>query len=190
MYKKALDNSGYRYKLTYKPDSMKKPKARKRNITWFNPPFNLDVRTNVAAKFLSMIEKHFPRQHPLHKIFNRNTVKVSYSTTRNLTKHITRHNNNFINKSKTENHTRSCNCRKRDTCPLRGECLVGPLVYQAEVETDFTSWRKYVGSAGDTFKSRYTSHKYTFKHENVNSTALSSHVWKQWKKYKIFPKII
>ena len=63
MYQRGLDQKGYKHKLTYKPAIHKKPKPRQRKVTWFNPPFNLNVKTNIAAKFLSMIKKHFPKQH-------------------------------------------------------------------------------------------------------------------------------
>ena len=37
--------------------------------------------TNVAKTFLQLAtsNKHFTRNHALHKIFNRNTLKTSYS---------------------------------------------------------------------------------------------------------------
>ena len=146
MYQRVLYKSSHKHELTYNPNINKKPKSRKRKITWFNPPFNLNVKTNIAAKFLGMIKRHFPAEHPLSKIFNRNTMKVSYSTTRNLTKHITKHNNKVINKNKQENVGKTCNCRIKSECPLRGECLVSPLVYQAEVKTD-TKMKTYIGSA-------------------------------------------
>ena len=35
-----------------------------------------------------MVTKHFPRTHKLHKTFNRNIVKVSYSCMNNMSKII------------------------------------------------------------------------------------------------------
>ena len=67
-------------------------KKRQRKIIWFNPPFNLDVSTNVAKIFLNLIEKHFPRSSKLHKIFNKNIIKVSYSCTQNMSQIIKGHN--------------------------------------------------------------------------------------------------
>ena len=54
---------------------MKKNKTRKRKITWFNPPFNINVATNVAKTFFTLIDKHFPKNERLSKIFDRNTIK-------------------------------------------------------------------------------------------------------------------
>ena len=118
IYQKALDYSGHKVNLTYNPNINKKVKKRQRKITWFNPPFNLDVQTNIAAKFLKMVTKHFPKSHPLNKIFNRHTLKVSYSTTRNIAKHISKHNNGVINQSKPETEKKLCNCRTPANCPL------------------------------------------------------------------------
>ena len=70
--------------------------GRKRKIIWFNPPFNANVSTNVAKTFLRLIDKHFPRSHKLNKIFNRNTVKVSYSCTENMA-NIKGQNNKLTN---------------------------------------------------------------------------------------------
>ena len=44
---------------------------RKRNIIWFNPPFNRNVSTKIGKYFLNLLDKHFPRNHRLHKIFKR-----------------------------------------------------------------------------------------------------------------------
>ena len=49
-YQKALKESGYDHKLTYNPSQERTPKnkrKRRRNITWYNPPFNSNVRTNL-----------------------------------------------------------------------------------------------------------------------------------------------
>ena len=57
---------------------------RKKETLWYNPPANLEVRTNVAGKFLEILERSFPKGHKYSAILNRHTVKVSYSTTPNL----------------------------------------------------------------------------------------------------------
>ena len=67
----------------------KNSRNRGRNIIWFNPPFSLNVISNIAKDFLRLLDQNFPKHHRLHKIFNRNNVKVSYCTMPNST-HITR----------------------------------------------------------------------------------------------------
>ena len=87
LFQEAIEKSGYSYKLKYEPPNNNprpKKRGRKRHILWFNPPFNSTVRTNVAREFLTLIDQCFPPGNPLKKIFNRNTVKVAYSTTPNM----------------------------------------------------------------------------------------------------------
>ena len=50
----------------------------------FNPPFSLNVKLNVAKMFLQLVDTHFPPANKLYKIFNRNSVKVSYSCIQKL----------------------------------------------------------------------------------------------------------
>jgi len=49
MYQAALEKSGYAYKLWFNPkNNREKPRrTRKRNITWYNPPFDTRVKTNL-----------------------------------------------------------------------------------------------------------------------------------------------
>jgi hypothetical protein len=68
--------SGYDFELKFEADVPTKKKNRSRNITWFNPPYSANVSTSVGAKFLKIIDSCFPQTHILHKIINRNIVKV------------------------------------------------------------------------------------------------------------------
>ena len=117
-YEEALKKCGHTTKLTYTPPNHEQNKVRRkrqRKIIWFNPPFNLDVSTNVAKIFLNLIEKHFLRSSKLHKIFNKNTVKVSYSCTQNMSQIIKGHNKKIVQKETQE--TLECNCRVKTDCP-------------------------------------------------------------------------
>ena len=66
-------------------------------IIWFNPAFSLNVSTNIGKNFLSLITKNFPKTHRLHKLFNRNYVKVSYSSRLNFKSVINGQNKNILN---------------------------------------------------------------------------------------------
>ena len=46
----------------------------------------------IGQKLLKLIDKHFPAGSKLHKIFNKSTVKVSYSCMPNMGTIITCHN--------------------------------------------------------------------------------------------------
>jgi len=86
-YQKALQESGYDHKLTYQPEAQqttRNKRKRKRNVTWYNPPWNSSLKTNLGRKFLCIVDKCFPKNHPLHKIFNRHTLKLSYSCMPNM----------------------------------------------------------------------------------------------------------
>ena len=60
------------------------------------PPFSLNVKTNVGKLFSEILRKNFPKTYPLSKIFNKNTVKVSYSSTRNMKSIISGHNKQVL----------------------------------------------------------------------------------------------
>ena len=57
-----LDRCGFNHKLEYKPSNgqARAKKSRKRRVTWFNPPYIMDVDTNVGKEFLKLIDFHFP----------------------------------------------------------------------------------------------------------------------------------
>ena len=44
-----------------------------------NPPYSANVVTNVRKLFHSLLDKYSPPHNKFHKIFNRNTLKISYS---------------------------------------------------------------------------------------------------------------
>jgi hypothetical protein len=101
LYEDALHRSNYNVKLQYSTNSTgdtptPNRKKRQRKMIWFNPPFSKNVQTNVAHSFLQLIDKHFPHSTRLHKIFNRNTVKVSYSCMTNIKNTISNHNRHLL----------------------------------------------------------------------------------------------
>ena len=59
-------------------------KKRKRKIIWFNPPYPMNVKTNVGKTFQKLLQRHFPKLHPMHNIFNSKTVKLTYCCMRNM----------------------------------------------------------------------------------------------------------
>ena len=97
-YEEALKKSGYQASLEYiesKVDNIENNTnklQRKQKLIWFNPPFHKCVTTNVGRRFLKLVEKHFPKEHKLHKIFNKNKLKVSYSCSQNMTQIINSQN--------------------------------------------------------------------------------------------------
>ena len=183
-YQRALDESGYNYKLTYNTQPTKTPttnckRNHQRNITWYNSPWNSNIKTNLGRKFLNIVDRCFPKNHPLHKIFNRHTLKLSYSCMPNMKSIIASHNKKLLsdyNSTPPQQPDKECNCRNKHECPLERKCLQTNVVYQATITTDTTT-ESYVGLATN-FKERYRNHKASFRHANKrNETELSKHVW-------------
>ena len=195
-YSKALKESGYKTELEYlKPEPVasqihtetKKEtnKKVKRKIIWFNPPFNIQVKTNIGKEFLKLLDKHFPVNHPLRKVLNRNCVKVSYSCTPNIKSIIQSHNAKIsqkctanTNTSKTTDNTQqTCNCRSKNKCPLNNNCNSGPIVYKAKLKNKNNKEAFYIGST-QNFKERYNNHTASFRDPKIkHATALSTFVW-------------
>ncbi|KAL9982995.1 hypothetical protein ACROYT_G005115 [Oculina patagonica] len=182
VYNDALKFSGYRDSLRYVRDDNRTDRRRRnrpRNIIWFNPPYSENIQTNIARSFLHLVDKHFPRSHILHKVFNRNNVKVSYSCTNNMASIIKSHNSRILAKDDTRvESNKSCNCRNKDLCPLDGGCLVNNVVYKATVATTPGETKVYIGMTEHSFKTRFNNHKLSFKHrKHSHDTVLSKYIW-------------
>ena len=180
-YQKALKKSGYAHILKFEPTKeATKRKNRRRKILWFNPPYSANIATNVGKKFLNLIDKNFPPSHILHKILNRNTVKISYKCTPNLAKNISTHNHKILNPKKPDENKKTCNCRGKTICPVNGICLQKNVIYQATVtQPQENIVETYIGLTAKTFRERWNGHNSNFRTEaNKKATKLSSHIWK------------
>ena len=162
-------------------------RRRRRDVIWWNPPFSMNVKTNVGGRFLALIDQCFPRGSLMGKAFNRNNLKLSYRTCPNMGQIVAKHNKKVLAASRPkEVAKRTCDCpkatREAGTCPLQGYCLDSNIVYQAEVvETRTDGVKKketYVGCAATDWKSRKGNHEKSFKHQRyMHETVLSSHIW-------------
>ena len=174
-YNDALKSSGYKEKIKYTPisDPEQKRRIRKRKILWVNPPYSMNVKTNIVRNFLQLLDKHFPPGHKLHKIFNRNNVKVSYEYTPRAASIIKNHNKKIL-ENQPSNTTAECNCRV-DFCPLQGKCQTENVVYLAQVTNRKNSERKcYIGLTERTLKDRLYKHRNSLRHRSkAYSTVLS-----------------
>ena len=92
-------------------------------------------RNQSRKCFLSLIDHHFPKSNPLHKIFNRNTLWLSYSCMTSVKSIISRQNKAQIGTplNPPEEIKDNCNCRIKSFCLLEGNCKVRNIVYQASV---------------------------------------------------------
>ena len=185
IYQAELDRCGYTHQLKFNPRKEGIPKkSRKRNISWFNPPYSIDVATNVGREFLKLLDFHFPPGHVLHPVLNRSTVKVSYRCLPNMGAQVAKHNGKLLRKS-TDGSARpapKCNCQKskKKDCPIPGSCNQDGVVYQATVTSTGGNEECYIGLAKN-FKNRFGKHKASMKKKSPeNSTTLSSHYWREF----------
>ena len=99
---------------------------------------NIHIYIYICGKCGTKISENscecFPPHHALHKIFNKNTLKISYSSMPNVSSIITAHNKRLLRNETYSATTATCNCRKSVSCPLNGECQQEGVVYQAVIE--------------------------------------------------------
>ena len=130
------------------------PSSRKKAI------FAQSVPTKIGKYFLNLLDTHFPPHHKFHKIFNRNSVKISYSCTKNIKSIINNHNNKILNDKKELINERKCNC-----IPLNGKCLSRNTFYEAPITSNEPNYKenKYIGISEHIFKKRYANHQKSFQ---------------------------
>ena len=181
-YENALKSSGFDHKLQFNKPQARKNRLRQRKVIWFNPPFNASVLTNIGKSFLSLISKHFPKNHRFYKIFNKQTVKLSYSCCPNVKSLITQHNRKLLRQHEGSINPEplapsGCNCRKKELCPMVGNCLQSAIVYKAIVSSN-NEEKYYIGATEQTFKKRYPKHKESINNKSSKSaTTLSTYIW-------------
>ena len=119
-YENMLKNNGFKCKLSYETNDnkvKKRNKSRNNRILWYNPPYCSSININLGKEYLKLVDKHFTINHIYRKIFNRKTLKISYSCMNNV-KSIIQSHNNFIlskynnNNNITDNDVKKCNIYK------------------------------------------------------------------------------
>ena len=191
-YEEALKRSGYNHNFKFNPENQqKRSRNRKRKIIWFNPPFNKNVSTPIAKIFLNLIKRHFPKNSKFHKIFNKNTIKVSYSCMPNIKTIVSSHNQQIINPTNNKENQKLCNCQIKVNCPMNNECMTTNIIYEATLTSPNknNTTKKYVGLCETNFKKRYANHKQSFNYEKYkHSTTLSTEYWRM-KEANLNPQI-
>ena len=99
MYKEALTKIGFNDDIIYTPviesNNSERKNTRERKI-WFNPLHSINLETNISETFLKLVKKHFPCNNSFHKIFRKNTIKISVSCMRNISSIIALHNKSIL----------------------------------------------------------------------------------------------
>ena len=145
----------------------------------------------MGKYFFRLLNKRFPPDHKLYKMFNKNTLKLSYSCMPNLKTKIDGHNKKIL-KTTPPTKTKLCNCLKKETCPMKGACLSENILFYARTNCDDETYKPklYKGICETTYanvtqmlrnylRKRYANHKKSFNVEkNKNNTKLSTEYWK------------
>ena len=100
MYKESLTKIGFNDDIIYTPviesNNSERKNTRERKIIWFNPRYSINLETNISETFLKLVKKHFPCNNSFHKIFRKNTIKISVSCMRNISSIIALHNKSIL----------------------------------------------------------------------------------------------
>ena len=153
-------------------------KNRNRKVIWFNPPFCRLANINIGKYFLHLLDKNFNRDNPLSRIFNRNTVKISYSCTKNMSNTLSNHNKRLLNELITRDRNpdmESCNCRNKEECPSGGLCNSRNVIYQAcisPMEQQRDGERVYIGISAEIGSKDSTTTNIHFPTQNLDTRLL------------------
>ena len=118
VYEEALKQSGHKVQpLPFeRAAGRKKLRQRRRKVIWFNPTNNNRVFTNIGKASFHLLRKHFPPSKRLHKICNKNVIKLSYSCTPNMANILAAHNKRLLKSHNGKSEFKPCNCRYKPSC--------------------------------------------------------------------------
>ena len=134
------------------------------------------VKNNISKDFLSLVDLF--KNSPQGKYLNRHTIRLSYSTMRNLKSHISASNMKKLHNKQAETPVTSCKCESdKDIvqCPVSGQCVTSNVVYSAEVKTKYST-KTYIGMTGCPFIDRWKEHRGNLRHKHQNGTKLSKYI--------------
>ena len=130
---------------------------------------NNSVKTKVGKQFFNLIKMHFLTDSKLSKVFNKKTIKMSYSYLPNIKNFVNSHKQKIL-KAKYLS-PKDYKCRNLNNFPFNGHCL-SKGIYKATVYW-YKGNKEYVGSTGVSFKTRYNQHKFSLNNDKGHQTMLS-----------------
>ena len=98
-----------------------------KNTVWVGGPW-------TAVISFKLIKKHFTVNHRFYKIFNKNTIKLSYSCMPSVGSAIKQHNSKLLNPTNTD--ALPCNCQDKTKCPVPNARRTKAVVYTAVVTAE------------------------------------------------------
>ena len=90
----------------------------------------LNVSRNTGIKFFNLLDKHFPKVHKIHRLFNLNNFKVSYNSPPNFKKVINGHNKNILCQQEKPS---PCIFSDKTSYPLNNSCHHEKKLYSCNV---------------------------------------------------------
>lgn len=138
----------------------------------------------IGGSLLFLLNKHFPKGSELHKLFNKNNLKILYSCLPSYDAILKGINTNKINATKTRaNGSKACNSEgvRNKGCIGKEMCEEISVVYEATVHLNENGIykRTYVGMTDGKLKYQIRKHYIGFKYKRYrNSTPLSGFIWK------------
>ena len=112
----------------------------KRDVTRSKLPgstYSASVRSNVGKDFLKLLDEAFPPSNPLHKLFTRQTVKLSYKCMPNMAQAVASQNKKILNEDGQQPTQPPCLSRNWPWYQKNGPPLDPPISYQ---DVDLPSW--------------------------------------------------
>ena len=101
IYQAELTKNGYHHTLEFdQTATTNRRKTRHIKVIYFNPPYFMNVKINIGAKLLRLLDQHFPPGSLLYPLLNRRKVKLSYRCLPNLKAQLAKHNFNILNQTK------------------------------------------------------------------------------------------
>ena len=150
---------GYSEKLNYTEENNEiNKKYQKRNTLWFC----------ALVWFLGLINKHFPTTHKHRKILKRKNIRIIYSCIPKIKSEISTHNKKILNKPVNQN-ARKCNYINKNTCPLKGNCLLKNILHIATMKSGKKNYqpRNYKGISENTLKNNTKTIKDPWTSKNI-----------------------
>ena len=135
-----------------------------------NVTYSKSVKTIIGRMFIKLISKYFPPYHKFVKIFNKNTIKLSYSCMPSI-----KYSTKIFQPKFTEPQKLSKYLVKED-CPMNGLCLTSSTLYQHTIKCSDSKYKqkRFKEICKTTFKKRYASQKKSFSFFKLkNQTILS-----------------
>ena len=109
-------------------------------------------------------------------IFNKNSVKLSYSWIENMKSVITAHNKKLLFENIIT--VPPCNCRGKNKCPHNVQFRTRNILYKCVTSTSMKPGKAYLGTTEGDFKLHFYNHKKLFNNSTYrNDTTLSKYVW-------------